>query len=184
MMLGLNSGTGVALLLMWASCVVTALHLPDEKLSLAKVKVVVCTNNSDCRPFQECLEGVCSPARPIPVGLKCTDDTDCRGHRKCCDGVCRKGCEEVEIKCINDIYCPHRLKCCDDGVCRMACEKPGPALCCPQNEPGHLGVCAELCEDNDDCPGGELCCSNGCGHECTISYKNCTWIEPLTVVVG
>ncbi|XP_076029652.1 uncharacterized protein LOC143018265 isoform X4 [Oratosquilla oratoria] len=156
MMLGLNSGTRVALLLMWASCVVTALHLPDEKLSLAKVKVVVCTNNSDCRPFQECLEGVCSPAHPIPV----------------------------EIKCINDIYCPHRLKCCDDGVCRMACEKPGPALCCPQNEPGHLGVCAELCEDNDDCPGGELCCSNGCGHECTISYKNCTWIEPLTVVVG
>ncbi|XP_076029642.1 uncharacterized protein LOC143018263 isoform X1 [Oratosquilla oratoria] len=156
MMLGLNSGTGVALLLMWASCVVTALHLPDEsaELSLAKVKVVVCTNNSDCRPFQECLEGVCSPARPIPV----------------------------EIKCINDIYCPPRLKCCD-GVCRMACKKPGPALCCPQNEPGQLGVCAELCEDNDDCPGGGLCCSNGCGHECT-SYKNCTWIEPLTVVVG
>ncbi|XP_076029647.1 uncharacterized protein LOC143018264 isoform X2 [Oratosquilla oratoria] len=95
MMLGLNSGTGVALLLMWASCVVTALHLPDEKLSLAKAEVV-CTNSSDCRPFHECLNGVCSPARPIPVEYICIDGINCLPPNHCCDGKCKRGCEKPD----------------------------------------------------------------------------------------
>ncbi|XP_076029916.1 uncharacterized protein LOC143018437 [Oratosquilla oratoria] len=141
MMLGLKSGTRVALLLMWASCVVTALHLSDKKLSFA-----MCTDNSDCPPTKECLKGVCSPASHKPA----------------------------ELTCIIDIICPHRLDCCD-GVCRPSCEKPD---CCPPIKPGHVGPCVLECYGKDDCPGGELCCFNGCGNECKKPYKNCNMTKP------
>uniref|UniRef100_A0A3P9Q433 WAP domain-containing protein n=1 Tax=Poecilia reticulata TaxID=8081 RepID=A0A3P9Q433_POERE len=36
---------------------------------------------------------------------------------------------------------------------------------CPDPQ-GKTGVCAELCYSDKDCLCGELCCSNGCGHEC------------------
>ena len=26
----------------------------------------------------------------------------------------------------------------------------------------------ELCSADDDCPKGQLCCSNGCGHVCKV----------------
>ncbi|XP_076029923.1 uncharacterized protein LOC143018439 isoform X4 [Oratosquilla oratoria] len=140
MMLGLNSGTRVALLLMWASCVVTALHLSDEKLSLA-----VCTDNSECPPAQKCLKGVCTPVSQKPV----------------------------EFKCTSDIYCPQHLKKCCDGVCKSSCEEPG---CCPV-KPGQVGTCGIECYCQDDCPGGKLCCYNGCGYVCTKVSKNCSSTE-------
>ena len=28
------------------------------------------------------------------------------------------------------------------------------------------GGCVETCSDNSDCTNGQICCSNGCGHEC------------------
>ncbi|XP_076029913.1 uncharacterized protein LOC143018436 [Oratosquilla oratoria] len=112
MMLGLNSGTRVALLLMWASCVVTALHLPDEsaELSLAKAEVV-CTNSSDCRPFQECLNGVCSPARQIP------------GPAQCCPQL-QSGQMVICIhECYADDGCPGIKMCCSNG-CGYVCKIP------------------------------------------------------------
>ena len=29
-----------------------------------------------------------------------------------------------------------------------------------------VGTCTDACSDDDDCKAGELCCGNGCGHEC------------------
>ena len=28
------------------------------------------------------------------------------------------------------------------------------------------GACFEACSSNSDCSDGQLCCSNGCGHQC------------------
>ena len=28
------------------------------------------------------------------------------------------------------------------------------------------GACVEACSSDSDCSDGQLCCSNGCGHEC------------------
>uniref|UniRef100_A0A673N727 WAP domain-containing protein n=1 Tax=Sinocyclocheilus rhinocerous TaxID=307959 RepID=A0A673N727_9TELE len=42
-------------------------------------------------------------------------------------------------------------------------EKPG---VCPKNPKVlGIGVCAELCSHDSDCPNDEKCCSNGCGHQ-------------------
>ncbi|XP_075331607.1 uncharacterized protein LOC142390122 [Odontesthes bonariensis] len=41
-----------------------------------------------------------------------------------------------------------------------------PDVQCP-NIDGPLH-CAEFCVDDSDCPGRQKCCSNGCGHQCTV----------------
>ncbi|XP_058616625.1 waprin-Phi1-like isoform X1 [Onychostoma macrolepis] len=48
--------------------------------------------------------------------------------------------------------------------------KPG---MCPRNnvEEAMMGLCAELCSHDSDCPDDQKCCSNGCGHECMAPYK-------------
>ena len=38
-------------------------------------------------------------------------------------------------------------------------------LVCPKLEPFAIGTCGEACQE-EGCPEGELCCSNGCGHTC------------------
>ncbi|XP_059915916.1 WAP four-disulfide core domain protein 18-like isoform X3 [Gadus macrocephalus] len=44
--------------------------------------------------------------------------------------------------------------------------KPG---VCPPRHWG-VGMCAEFCSEDNDCPHHEKCCSNGCGHQCTAPY--------------
>ncbi|OWA52892.1 hypothetical protein BV898_17333 [Hypsibius exemplaris] len=34
---------------------------------------------------------------------------------------------------------------------------------CPPRQKGSMGVCANLCEWDSNCPGSEKCCSNACG---------------------
>jgi len=36
---------------------------------------------------------------------------------------------------------------------------------CPRLRTGTVGACWELCSSHADC-NEDLCCSNGCGHEC------------------
>ncbi|XP_029767613.1 whey acidic protein-like [Terrapene carolina triunguis] len=36
---------------------------------------------------------------------------------------------------------------------------------CP--EPQGKGLCVERCREDEECPRGQKCCSNGCGHVCT-----------------
>ncbi|XP_076029638.1 uncharacterized protein LOC143018260 isoform X1 [Oratosquilla oratoria] len=99
MMLGLNSVTRVALLLMWASCVVMALHLPDESAELSLSKVgVACTNSSDCPPVHECLKGVCMPALQKQTLYICIIICP-RGYR-CCGGECRRSCHGQASKSV------------------------------------------------------------------------------------
>ncbi len=45
-------------------------------------------------------------------------------------------------------------------------EKPG---ACPKKL--GVGVCAEMCSHDSDCPKNQKCCSNGCGHQCMPPYK-------------
>ncbi len=42
---------------------------------------------------------------------------------------------------------------------------------CP--EPTGGGICAELCEVDDDCDGLQKCCFNGCGHVCIDPVRLC-----------
>ncbi|KAA0706851.1 hypothetical protein E1301_Tti002171 [Triplophysa tibetana] len=44
--------------------------------------------------------------------------------------------------------------------------KPG---VCPSSR-FSIGLCAEFCFNDRECPGNEKCCSNGCGHQCTPPY--------------
>ena len=36
-----------------------------------------------------------------------------------------------------------------------------------------FGVCVEACTNDSDCKTGQLCCSNGCGHECMSPVDRC-----------
>uniref|UniRef100_S4RCB1 WAP domain-containing protein n=1 Tax=Petromyzon marinus TaxID=7757 RepID=S4RCB1_PETMA len=44
-----------------------------------------------------------------------------------------------------------------------AADKPGS---CPKQRPGTIGICVNLCKDDDSCTGEQKCCSNGCGRTC------------------
>ena len=37
---------------------------------------------------------------------------------------------------------------------------------CPTFPTGLAGPCVDYCDTDEDCPPNELCCSNGCGHDC------------------
>ena len=37
---------------------------------------------------------------------------------------------------------------------------------CPSPDTGTFGSCLESCTLHSDCSDGQLCCSNGCGHQC------------------
>ena len=43
---------------------------------------------------------------------------------------------------------------------------------CP-NTSGLIGTCDEKCSSDDGCSNGQLCCSNGCGHECMDPVLDC-----------
>ncbi|XP_029575520.1 WAP four-disulfide core domain protein 18-like [Salmo trutta] len=47
-----------------------------------------------------------------------------------------------------------------------ATDKPG---VCPRRR-WSIGICAELCSNDSDCPNDEKCCHNGCGHVCIATY--------------
>uniref|UniRef100_A0A8C3XSL0 WAP domain-containing protein n=1 Tax=Chelydra serpentina TaxID=8475 RepID=A0A8C3XSL0_CHESE len=38
----------------------------------------------------------------------------------------------------------------------------------PAIRPQGPGICLEECSGDDSCPPGQKCCSNGCGHVCTV----------------
>eukprot|EP00933_Yihiella_yeosuensis_P058876 TRINITY_DN5963_c1_g1_i1.p1 TRINITY_DN5963_c1_g1~~TRINITY_DN5963_c1_g1_i1.p1 ORF type:complete len:192 (-),score=30.99 TRINITY_DN5963_c1_g1_i1:137-661(-) len=46
---------------------------------------------------------------------------------------------------------------------------------CPPVEKGSLGICVEECSTDADCEAegktGQICCSNGCGHVCTMPLQ-------------
>ena len=44
---------------------------------------------------------------------------------------------------------------------------------CP-NASGLIGTCDEQCSSDDECSDGQLCCSNGCGHDCMDTVPDCS----------
>ena len=44
---------------------------------------------------------------------------------------------------------------------------------CP-NVTGRVGACEDRCFDDDECSDGQLCCSNGCGHDCMDPVLDCS----------
>ncbi|XP_076029656.1 uncharacterized protein LOC143018269 [Oratosquilla oratoria] len=108
MMLGLNSVTRVALLLMWASCVVTAQGQP-EGIGLS------CTDDTDCRGRLVCCDGVCipfcegpgpdrccpeiQPDQPSPCTQSCIDNGICEGVLVCCYNGCGHVCTKPRSNC-------------------------------------------------------------------------------------
>ncbi|XP_076029604.1 uncharacterized protein LOC143018238 [Oratosquilla oratoria] len=108
MILGLNSGTRVALFLMWLTCLVTVLHMSDAKVPRAKDRIE-CINGTDC-----------------PSDLKCCG----RYCRSSCKKPNRRGCRCPRIKpgqvgicieqCANGLGCGEGTKCCFNG-CGHVC---------------------------------------------------------------
>ena len=64
--------------------------------------------------------------------------------------------------------------CCPSETCGQQCATAfnvpfhSPVLRCPEVGDDVIGTCIEDC---DSCSTDELCCSNGCGHECTTVVK-------------
>lgn len=48
-------------------------------------------------------------------------------------------------------------------LCDTIATTVSPPLSCPPPGPG---LCVEACSPDTVCPSGQLCCSNGCGHQC------------------
>uniref|UniRef100_UPI00398F0646 WAP four-disulfide core domain protein 3 isoform X1 n=1 Tax=Pristiophorus japonicus TaxID=55135 RepID=UPI00398F0646 len=107
--------------------------------------------------------GMC-PKTPIRVCAElCTADRDCPGDEKCCSNGCGHECTSP-------------LKGITQHDQTQSINKPG---MCPKTP---IGVCAELCTADRDCPGDEKCCSNGCGHECTSPLKDKPGMCPKTPI--
>lgn len=54
---------------------------------------------------------------------------------------------------------------------RLTIPTDPPLLVCPPLLPGSIGICVEQCSGDDDCPTGQKCCSNGCGHVCKVAVN-------------
>ncbi|XP_078000283.1 uncharacterized protein LOC144452853 isoform X2 [Glandiceps talaboti] len=129
-----------------------------------------CSNDGDCGGKTKCCSNGCgrvcmsaaskTPNKPVKAG-------DCPAVPSGTSGICLE-------ECGHDGECPDDLKCCSNGcghTCKPAStsepvvEKPGT---CPAVEPGLVGTCVEECNSDHDCDGEDKCCSNGCGHVCTL----------------
>uniref|UniRef100_A0A674CP48 WAP domain-containing protein n=1 Tax=Salmo trutta TaxID=8032 RepID=A0A674CP48_SALTR len=53
-------------------------------------------------------------------------------------------------------------------ICSNCVPKGKPGMC-PRRRWG-MGICAEFCSNDSDCPNDENCCHNGCGHVCIAPY--------------
>lgn len=85
-----------------------------------------------------------------------------------------------EAECVGDAECSAGTICCFNG-CGYQCtdsvltvklpEYDAPKIgTCPDSEPVQfitfLHPCVDLCDADNDCPGLQICCSNGCARTC------------------
>ncbi|XP_060600711.1 papilin-like [Ruditapes philippinarum] len=111
--------------------------------------------------------GLCP--EPPPFGLcveLCTSDSNCIDDYKCCPNGCGHTCQKPVLDC-SQVVCV-RPSCLNghvipEGECCPICrpEKPG---ICPELEDG--GICLLACLIDNECPGSQKCCINGCKHTC------------------
>ena len=143
-----------------------------------------------CPPLEEDVGGICSE--------ECPSDGNCPSGQLCCSNGCGHSCVEAvripyhtppansmcppvdddmagtcEERCNNNSDCPSGQLCCSNG-CGHSCVEavhipyhtPPANSMCPPVDDDMAGTCEERCNNNSDCPSGQLCCSNGCGHSC------------------
>ncbi|KAL3869868.1 hypothetical protein ACJMK2_042495 [Sinanodonta woodiana] len=83
--------------------------------------------------------------------------------------MCKSGSPLPSIFCgrgPNHQDCPSGYYCNIDPLDRFAvcCAQVTSPRICPG--PSGVGICVEECSSDADCPAGQMCCSNGCGHTC------------------
>lgn len=117
----------------------------------------VCGGDFDCTEGEHCdpKSGACSGTAPSgsSFGETCDSDLDCRGlcvevnsDVSECEEYCRVG---AKSGCGKETLQSSGVAC-----AFFAYDLSGAEL--PQGD-GDVGVCAELCSCNDDCPGAQLC---------------------------
>ena len=83
--------------------------------------------------------------------------------------------------CRSDNDCPSGQLCCSNGCGGHSCVSaertpyysPPNGSRCPLVDDNVAGTCEERCTNDSDCSGGEVCCSNGCGHVCMPPLSTC-----------
>nr|AOY33895.1 antistasin/WAP-like serine protease inhibitor [Stichopus monotuberculatus]AOY33896.1 antistasin/WAP-like serine protease inhibitor [Stichopus monotuberculatus] len=107
----------------------------------------------------------------------CDNDSACSVGQKCCSNGCGRVCMTVVDEPVG----------CDSMTCMMFCEYGnkidvhGCKMCvcndppsvhdgtCPVVSSDTVGICVEMCSNDDDCSETQKCCSNGCGHVCVAA---------------
>ncbi|XP_033643497.1 neurogenic locus notch homolog protein 3-like isoform X7 [Asterias rubens] len=146
-------------------------------------------------PIRERKPGTCPVVPKDTFGIcveECSGDEECSDRQKCCSNGCGHLCMDpqeqpgdcphsmpwgmtmLQIRqslCLEDEDCAgkkHQSKCCSYG-CRSVCVEPvrvEKAGMCPMVAPDSAGICAQMCNGDQDCDGNKKCCSNGCGFLC------------------
>ncbi|CAG2200677.1 unnamed protein product [Mytilus edulis] len=117
----------------------------EEEYKNNKNKNILC-----CSLFKEIKPGFCPPVPKDSVGVcveYCSSDDTCPGEQKCCSNGCGHFCSVPTGGVI-----PRPVK-------------PG---FCPPVPKDSVGVCVDECSSDDTCPGEQKCCSNCCGHFCSV----------------
>ncbi|CAG2224040.1 unnamed protein product [Mytilus edulis] len=103
--------------------------------------------------------GICPPPIIVPGQIdticvkECNRDDDCQGEKKCCSYICGRVCSIPT------------------GGIKPKPVKPG---FCPPVPRDSSGVCVDECSSDDTCQGEKKCCSNGCGHFCSMATGGVT----------
>ncbi|KAH3720805.1 kielin/chordin-like protein isoform X2 [Dreissena polymorpha] len=137
------------MLLWWGivfTCGLSSLAFADTGVSSVQERSC---DNARCRPLS-CRDSFTPPWECCPV---------CRHDRSCYyKGKVYRDRERFREKC-NNCVCSDGAVLCSEINCP---DKPG---VCPRRT---IGSCVDLCFWDYDCPGEQKCCSNGCGHVCSI----------------
>ncbi|KAK6171453.1 hypothetical protein SNE40_019640 [Patella caerulea] len=67
-------------------------------------------------------------------------------------------CKLTQVQCI-------RAPCPPMASCQPVTRRVTPGVCPPPRS-DVMGMCVEMCSNDDECPSGRKCCSNGCGKTC------------------
>lgn len=121
-----------------------------------------CTDASDCRAGEVCLDGTCREL------TGCNSDDDCTENQRCIDGLCQQ-----DFGCTVDGDCGPGWRCNADGVCVE--DRTNPDADVPLPDGDTPPECTDDAEcDGDFCIGG-VCCSldRVCGDACCGDLQTC-----------